>query len=194
MFYFVRHSEPHLRLAFRSTYSFSVQSHFFILCSGPLSVYYYYYYYYYYYFLEFRVAVLVRHSESSCLSFVRSIAISSVLAFRAIGHTPSGLLSHFFSLVLAFRAVCDSHSGILSRFFPLVSAFRATNLFGIQCRYFFSLFLTFRVVVHTHSCILGHHILSSRWRSESFLLGRIIQGHGPQHLYSLTLRIWFSWF
>ena len=88
--------------------SFGIQSHIFIRCSEPLFV-----------FL-FRVQ---SRGFSSTLRVLISI-------FRSIHHhfppfwrseplgTPSGLLSHFFSLVLAFRAICHTHSGILSRFFP----------------------------------------------------------------------------
>ena len=114
----------------------------------------------------------VRHSESSCLSFIRSITIFPVLAFRTIRHTPLGFLAHFFSLILAFRAMFHTHSCILGNLFFLV--------------------LAFRVVVRIHSGISSHHFLSSFWRSESFLLSHIIQSHSPWHSCPLSLPTWPS--
>ena len=100
------------------------------------------------FYLAFRATFLVRHSKSSCLSFIRHSDPSpfpSILAFRANGHTFLGLLSHCFSLVLAFRAIFHTHSCILSHHLSLVLAFKA--------------------VMHTHLSIWCHcHSLV--WRLE----------------------------
>ena len=55
---------------------------------------------------------------------------------------------------------------------------------------FFS--LAFKVIVYIHSGTLSHH-LSVIWRSESFLLNCIVQGHSPWYSYSLGLHVLPSW-
>ena len=87
---------------------------------------------------------------------------SSIMAFRAIGHTHSGLfLSHFFSLVLAFRAVFHTHSCILSHFFSQSRRSEPLFYLAFNAIIIFLLVLAFRAVVRIHSGTLSHHFLSS---------------------------------
>ena len=110
---------------------FDVRSHTFILCSGPLYVYYYYY-------LVFCVKVLDRHSESSCLSFVWFITTFLLPGIQNHWAHSFGPLEPF----LFFNFDVQSHYYI--RHLPPLPHF--------------SFSLAFKAVFHTHSCILSHHL------------------------------------
>ena len=121
IFYFIWCSDPHFHLAFKATSSFSVQSHYLFLL------------------LEFRVVVLVRHSESPGLSFTRRITIPLL----------SGVQSHW---TCSFRP--------FESFIFLVLTFRATVLFDV-CRPYHIFLLVWHskpFFFRTLSCILSHHL------------------------------------
>ena len=95
---FVQRSEPYLQ--------FGIQSHTFNLMFRV-----------YVFYLVFKATFSVRHSNlMSIFSFNIQIHhyFPPFFAFSAIGHTPSGLWVTFSSSILAFRAVFHTHSCILS--------------------------------------------------------------------------------
>ena len=86
----------------------------------------------------------VRYSESSCLSFIRSITI--FLHYGVQSHWAHSFRPFFESFLLFSFGVQSRFSYPfmhLESFLFLVSAFRATVLFGIQCHY--HLFISFGV-------------------------------------------------
>ena len=132
----------------------------------------------------FRVAVLVQHSESSCLSFVQSITIFLISGIQSHWTRSFGLFESSIFLVLAFRAVLHTHSCILSHHLFLSSSVQShctylfkhleSSSFCVWCSESFLPTVSFRVTVLTfmftsitHLAFRGLHLSSF---SSSFIL------------------------
>ena len=129
----------------------------------------------FFFYLEFRVVVLVRHSESSFPSFVQSITIFLHSSVQSHWAHFFGSFESFLFFSFGFQSCLSYPFRHLESFLSLVLEFRATVLFGIQ--YHYHLFLSFGI--QSHCTYLFRHLESPL--SFLFLIVKVIS---PQSYHS----------